>query len=144
MRMEDSVYFTDKDVVWAGHQISSRSIMNYDIMDLIYRLEEEDIKINPADSEQEIKYRVLGDERESTVPLQATFGNLVEVVGYILRNRTLMIEIKDYHEIGGIYRKIGGPVRREDGVQCFFEFNGTDEESHQFGTAKKVLKEFYK
>lgn len=144
MKIEDELYLIDRNMVPAGSPVSSRSIRDNNVMDLIDRLKENGIEINPADSEQDIEYKVLETEKKTTVPLQASFKDSVLVVGYHLRNGRLEIGLRDYHKSSGTGGRIGGTVHRQDGIQCSLMFDGTYEEGNQLETAKKVLKEFYK
>ena len=144
MKIEDELYLIDKNTVPAGFSVSSRSIRDRNVRDLIGILNRNRIKINLADSEQDIIYRVLGIEKRSTVPLQTSFEGSVAVVGYNLRNLSLEIGLRDYHERSGGNGRLGGTVHREDGILCSFKFEGTYEEGNKLETAKKVLKEFYR
>lgn len=143
MKIEDELYLVDRNMVPAGSQVSSRSIRDYNVLDLIDKLGKDGIEINPRDSEQDIEYIVLGTEKRSTVPLQATFQESVTVVGYSLRNRNLEICLRDYHKSNGS-GGLGGTVHREDGIYCSLKFDGTYSEGSQLETVKEVLKEFYK
>ncbi|MGM5488423.1 MAG: hypothetical protein ACQESG_05730 [Nanobdellota archaeon] len=144
MRIEDELYLIERNMVPAGAAVPSRSIRDHNIMDLIDKLNDNGIEIDPHDSEQDIQYRVLQNERNSTVPLKASFEDPVAVVGYTLRNRNLEIGIRDYHKSSGTGARLGGTVHRKDGIHCSFTFEGAYEEAILIETAKKVLSDFYR
>ncbi len=143
MRIEDKLYLVCENMVPAGFPVSSNSIRDHNVIDLINKLKENGIEINPADCEQNIEYIVLGDKKKSTVPLQSSFQNSPTLTGYILRNSELEIILEDYHKKSRADGKMGGTVFREDGILFFFKFNGTYREGNQIESAKIVLEEFY-
>jgi len=144
MNISEILYFSKRSIGPSGLRVNSKSIRDFKLKDLIDELEKTGVIINLADSEQDIKYKILGVEKEVTVPLQASFEDDVSVVGYHLRNRLLYIGIRDFHKSSGFSKgRLGGQVSRQDGIQCSLVFNGSNNYLNSFESAKNVLEKFY-
>ncbi len=143
MIIQDTLHLIDRTFVPSGSHVSSRSIMDRNINDLIDRLREKSIEIDIQNSEQSIEYFVFGVKRNATVPLQASFEDYVKTNKYFLRNKKLEIILTDYHKTTSTSGRIGGTLYHEKGVVCLLKLNCTDEDLWIWKTAKTVLEEFY-
>ena len=97
-----------------------------------------------------------GVMRKSTLPLNSTSDERLIPVKYVLRGEGLGIVLEDYHrKEGSGDGRIGGDIRREDGVVCSLDIlvdkisyvgkNLKDgkEAMVVLEKMKRVLKEFY-
>ena len=143
MNIEDELLLTEPHFAQGFSAGPRISIAKTNVMDLMGRLNAKGVVMKPKDAEKEIKYKILGKDRETMVPLQARFENPIMVLGYTLRNDQLEIRLKDYISESGASSREGGSQLMKRGVACSLKFQGTYSQGQQVETAKSVLKDFY-
>jgi hypothetical protein len=153
MKFEDEIYVGKTEVVPAGSYNYKGFLKNYNIGNLIDKLNEKEIGIIPEYCEQTIEYKLMNEKKKTIVPLQAYFTEDVQVLGYNLRSENLEIELNNYFETSKsmdykgdskFIKLSGGPRFVKVGVSCSIKLEGNYEEGKKVEIVKNVLKDCYK
>ncbi len=103
---------------------------------LLNRLSHSGVGINPVDCEQRVRYILLGESKESVIPLPINVSDHARVEGFVLRNGTLRIDLSNY---------LGARNSEEYGLGVRYKvlFDGRDAERDHFDISVRTLRDFY-
>jgi len=150
------------EVISSEHYTSgtSRSAMNIytsvndkPISRLLKMLNSKGIIISQENSEKIIEYDISlvgrgNKKRESFLPLCINFNHRKYLIGYILRNPNLRIDLKDFFnsEYTGIPGSFGAESKVTTGVVADIFYSGINHEkaNSDIMNVKKIITEFYK
>lgn len=129
------------------------SVKDRPISQLLKKLNSKGIIISQENSEKIIEYDIslvgrMNKKRESFLPLCINFNHRKYLVGYILRNPNLRIDLKDFFnsEYTGMPGSFGAESKVTTGVVADIFYSGINHEkaNSDIMNVKKIITEFYK
>ena len=146
MRIEDTLDLTRTNNGSYAEHVGEKfiSVRDKDVNGLLQLFDEKNIVIDTSNSEKEIFYKILGEEKRSMIPF-ALDNDFTEVTKYVLNNSNLRIEIGDYSERQkGNPNIAGGSYTVKAGIMCRIMFEGANTDVGMVTQAKEILKDFYR